>query len=180
MQAGETDLKNLRKLGKIGCKGAYPNKCYGDIMKCIPYNIGIPQGITCSLPFKTGLNDLWQTFAAPYMFAALWSQYQCIWELQHSAVCGAFARLLENQSITSRNEWESSSCSGRSRNTSDTDIIHGDDVPITGVGKSCVPRWLSFPGLQWWAPEQHAPLSSLYTGYSTNFDVSILTKTTIL
>lgn len=137
MQAGETDLKNLKKIGAIGCKGAYPNKCYGDIMKCIPYNIGIPQGITCSLPFKTGLNNLWQTFLLPHtMFAALWSQYQCIWS---SSILPCAARLRDFWKIN-RSHPAMSGNPLAARADLETRVIpisfHGDDVPITGVGKS--------------------------------------------
>ena len=121
----EKQISKIKRIGEIGCKG-----CYGDIMKCIPYNIGIPQGITCSLPFKTGLNNLWQTFLLPHtMFAPLWSQYQSIWK---QSIMSCAARLREFWKINRSHP----AMNGNPLAERAPISFYGDDVPSTGVGKS--------------------------------------------
>ena len=101
------------------------------------YNIGIPRGITCSLPFKTGLNNLWQSFLLPHaMFAALWSQYQSIWR---KSILPSAARLRQFWEIN-RSHPAMSGNPLAARADLDSKVIpvsfHGDDVPFTGLGKS--------------------------------------------
>ena len=148
-----SSLMDLEKISNIGCSGTYANKCYGDLLKVIPYNIHVPRPMFTRLPFKSPLDSLTQGMLWPHeLFAVIYEHYkatwsQCIlpsterlnlfWETNknHPAMAGSKVQTIENYE-----SWVVPLC------------LHGDDVPITGVGKSwcqqmTVFSWSSLIGL---------------------------------
>ena len=53
-----TSLEELRKIGEIGSRGFYPNKCYLEFISAIPMKINIPEAMSCRLHFKNPLGML--------------------------------------------------------------------------------------------------------------------------
>lgn len=137
MKNGETNLNDLKRIGEIGCSGTYSNKCYGDIMKCIPYKIQIPEVTGCSIPFKAGLNSLWQSFLLPHqLFAAIYEHYPGAWS---KSIMPSAARLRQFWSTNISHPTMTGNPLADRADLRDRIIpisFHGDDVPITGVGKS--------------------------------------------
>lgn len=136
MTAQKTSLKDLEKLARIGSSGVYGNKCYGNIMKTLPIQIALPEVAEARLPFKGG-NWLPQSFLLPHeLFARV---FHCFKDTWRKCVVPSTARL---------EEFWRSNCEHPAMAGSDLKerahyqqyavpiSMHGDDVPITGVGKS--------------------------------------------
>lgn len=133
----DTNLGDLQVVSEIGASGRYPNKCYGDLMRKLPVEIKVPLAYKHNLPFKNPLDSLRQAFLLPHeLFASIWQFYPATWR---KFVMPCARRL--------RAFWESN----RSHPVFPThDVqhrgdytercipisLHGDDVPITGIGKA--------------------------------------------
>lgn len=77
---GVTSLEELRKIGDIGSRGFYPNKCYFEFISAIPMKINIPEAMSCRLPFKTPLGMLNQCMLWPHeLFSAIYNFYKGTW-----------------------------------------------------------------------------------------------------
>ena len=134
MKEMRTDLSDLKKCGMIGCSGFYQNKCYSDLMKTLPLEIHIPKPTLTQLPFKCG--NLLQGFLLPHeLFLCIYHFYPATWRL---SVVPSDDRLEEfwqtNTHHPAMTEMKISQKPGYRRRCVPISL-HGDDVPITGVGK---------------------------------------------
>ena len=148
-----SSLLDLEKIAGIGCSGTYANKCYADLLKVVPYKIDVPKPMSTRLPFKSPLDSLTQGILLPHeLFACIYNHYKATWDQcilpsterlklfwftnrDHPAMTGSLVQSIENY-----DSWVIPLC------------LHGDDVPITGVGKSwcqqmTVFSWSSLTGL---------------------------------
>ena len=135
LQNLETDLKDLETIANIGMCGHYANKCYADLMKNIPLTIEIPHPTLVSLPFQSG--SLLQGFILPHeLFSVVFHSYPSTWS---KCMAPSAERLAEFWATNSSHP------AFEARNLAQIPdyqricvpiALHGDDVPITGVGKS--------------------------------------------
>lgn len=137
MKNTESNLEDLLKISQVGSEGKYSNKCYGDFMNAIPFESKVPHPGISKLPFKSPLGELTQSFLWPHeLFAIIWRWYPGAWS---RSVFPGDDRL---QSFWDQN-MNHPAMEGCDLPTRDSFkrrcipiSIHGDDVPITGVGKS--------------------------------------------
>ena len=151
MKEMKTDLSDLKKCGKIGCAGFYQNKCYSDLMQTLPLEIHIPKPTLTRLPFKCG--NLLQGFLLPHeLFSCIYHFYPATWR---RSVVPSDDRLEEfwqtNTHHPAMAEMKISQKLGYRRRCVPISM-HGDDVPITGVGKTwcqllTVFSWSAMTGL---------------------------------
>ena len=128
--------QDLEKLAAVGVSGAYPNKCYTDIMRnCIP-QVQLPEPFLFKLPFKAPVLEQLQSCLLPHeMFSALYHSYKATWRkciCPSAEACEQFWASVDSHpavtnGIRSRANYKSY-CIPLA--------IHGDGVPLTGVGKS--------------------------------------------
>ena len=136
MKEQRTTLGNLERVSTIGCGGRYPNKCFGELMQRIPYEIKVPDPFVEKLPFKSPLNSLSQGFLLPHeLFAAIWEWYPNTWNkyiLPNKPKLQEFwNRNMDHPSMASHSVKDRENFSTLCVPFS----LHGDDVPVTGVGK---------------------------------------------
>ena len=149
---GVTSLEELRKVGDIGSRGYYPNKCFSEFISAIPMKINIPEAMSCRLPFKNPLGMLNQCMLWPHeLFSAIWHFYPGTWR---RSILPSQERLCE---FWRTNRLHPSFFASEVKLIPDFDqwvvplSIHGDEVPITGIGKSwaqqmVVMSWSSMVG----------------------------------
>lgn len=137
MKASRTNLNDLERISTIGCSGMYPNKCYGELISRIPFKIKVPFPLVEKIPFKKPLNLLSQAILLPHeLFAAIWEWYPNTWG-KHILPAGERLRAFWR---SKKNHPSMASHDLRFREDYERKAIpisfHGDDVPITGIGKS--------------------------------------------
>ena len=140
-----TTLYHLERMSTIGCSGLYPNKCYSELMNRIPYQIHVPKPLSVKIPFKKPLNKLDQAILLPHeLFASIWEWYPETWSkavLPSKPALRDFWKSNETHPIMESHDLKTR------ENYSDWAIplsLHGDDVPITGVGKAWVSAMTTF------------------------------------
>ena len=145
LKENRSSLGELERISTIGYSGLYPNKCYSELMQRIPYAIKIPKPFTLSLPFKKPYKQLDQGFLLPHeLFASIFEWYPKTWT---KSVVPSQASL--------RNFWKTNinHPTMRTHDLKDREnfqewavpiSLHGDDVPITGVGKAWVSQMTTF------------------------------------
>ena len=145
MAEKETDLQDLERVSTIGSSGLYPNKCYGELMQRIPYEIKVPKPLSAPLPFKRPLNELQQAFLLPHeLFASIWEWYPKTWA---KAIVSSKSSLREFWATNRHHPAMESHDLKDKPNYCEWAIpvsLHGDDVPITGVGKAWVSQMTTF------------------------------------
>ena len=126
----------IETLASAGCEGAYPNKVYGDIMsRCMPAT-ALPQPFLFRLPFRRPFGELLQSCLLPHeLFASIYHNYKSTWAkciVKSEEVCEHFWKTMEGHpaivpGMTSRPNFFRRCIPF---------ALHGDGVPLTGVGKS--------------------------------------------
>lgn len=132
--------KDLDDLASLGSDGAYPNNCHRDILMCLPEN-KTPEALHFTLMCKTPRSGVYAPkhmhMLLPHeMFAHLyheypehWKQYVCPSKDCLESFWSDIARhpALAGNPIKDEADW--------ARNTVPLSL-HGDGVPVKGVGKS--------------------------------------------
>ena len=128
--------EEIQKLSSVGCDGAYPNKCYADIMsRCMP-QAKLPEPFLFKLPFREPVGLLLQACLLPHqLFAAIYHNYKATWTkciVKSEQVCESFWKTMAGHpavvpEMTSRANFYKRCIPF---------ALHGDGVPLTGVGKS--------------------------------------------
>lgn len=128
-------LRDLRILANLGTKGKWANNVHNELMKKVEHVPKTPKPYSARIPLK-GYPDSMQLVLLPHeMFSCIYSSYQHVWKTavapsvekvqkfwramrQHPQLFQHPLRLVEN--------WDSLTIPL---------ALHGDGVPITGVGK---------------------------------------------
>lgn len=145
MKEGRTNLAHLERMSAIGSSGRYPNKCYGDLMARIPFKVKIPVSMSASLPFKMPLRWLRQSFLLPHeLFAAIWNFYPHTWAKYIKPSAERVAQFWDANFGHPAMQTHSVRLRPDLREKAVPISFHGDDVPITGVGKSWCNQMTTF------------------------------------
>ena len=125
----------IADLAGVGSSGAYPNKCYGDIMRrCIP-DIKLPEPFLFKLPYKQPVGEVLQSMMLPHeLFSAIFTHYPATWTKSmhpsHEA-CEHFWTSMEGHPAVTDGL--------KNRRNFKTHCVplalHGDGVPLTAIGK---------------------------------------------
>lgn len=137
MKELRTNLKDLERVATIGCTGVYPNKCFSELMSRIPFDVKLPLPFVEKIPFKKPLNLLPQAILLPHeLFSSIWEWYPNTWKkhilpstdrLREFWRTNQFHPSMASHSLKTRENFQSRAIPFS---------FHGDDVPITGVGKA--------------------------------------------
>ena len=153
LAAGRSTLQDLKKVADIGTKGAHPNKCYADLVRTCPFKLVIPEPISCKLLFKEPLKWLTQSMLLPHqLFSSIYHDFRATWT---KTILPSTDRLKKFWATNRDHPAFTASRVGRVPEFDSTVIpisLHGDDVPITGLGKSWAAgmtmfSWSSMVGL---------------------------------
>ena len=80
LKENTSNLLDLEKMAGIGCEGLYSNKCFGDLMKVLPFRLNVPAAMTTRLPFKAPLQSLTQGILMPHeLFSFIFHHYPATW-----------------------------------------------------------------------------------------------------
>ena len=131
----ETQPARLLKLASLGTAGAHPSNCHRDLMAYLPQQSRLPSAHQVMMPFKAG--PLLQSLMLPHeVFSKLYHQYPEYWrscflpggDKELAAFWKGFAGhpSMADGTFQSRPSY---------RTTLIPLGIHGDGVPITGLGK---------------------------------------------
>jgi len=130
----------------IGVDGQYSNKCYADLMKKVETNITLPQPHREHLKFAGRLGEQVQEMLLPYeMFAAF---YQC--KPTWSSVIVPDPDLLSkfwNSQKKGHPQWKGHPLESFSAEQLQKMVpisLHGDEVPVTGIGKQWSRKMVNF------------------------------------
>ena len=127
--------EELDRLAATGCSGAYPNKVYHDIMRnCIP-NIGLPRPFLFKLPYKEPLGELLQSCLLPHeVFSSIYNNYKATWRKcvhPSNEACEKFWLAMDGHPATT----DGIKCRENYKTHCVPLALHGDGVPLTGIGK---------------------------------------------
>ena len=135
----------LEILANLGDGGRYPNKCHAEFLKHVEPNLMTPKPADISLPFKAPLGDRTQSLLLPHeMFASIYEHYPHAWTqniIPDEETLGSFwdsmaaHPQMAGHPIAARPDFRSR-CIPLG--------LHGDDVPITGLGKIWVSKMTQF------------------------------------
>lgn len=136
MKHNKTSLADLEKMAANGSHGFYANKCYSGLMKSLPVPVQIPQMTVGRLPFQGG-KWLQQAFLLPHeLFSCIYHSFPDTW-----AKCMVPAKERLQSFWRSNREHPAMAASDLPTKEGYDHLavpisMHGDDVPITGIGKS--------------------------------------------
>lgn len=138
-------LPDLEKLAQLGGSGQYPSRCNSELLAFLEPSVKLSPAFTASLPFKAPLMDQQQDFLLPHqVFADIYREYP-----------DAFQQNLLNSEDELERFWEAAKGNPqyddhpiRDRPNFSRKCIpigmHGDDVPITGIGKGWTSKMTMF------------------------------------
>ena len=133
----QRDTAKLRALGNAGSQGKYKNKCYQAVMKIAEDGLRLPAPFLARFPFKAPWKSVLQAVMLPHiLFSSIYHQYAATWR---KSVCPSmdvlekfWTDMVESGNpnvqgaLTRRKNWKRR-CVPLA--------VHGDGVPVTGVGK---------------------------------------------
>lgn len=132
----ESSLDDLRNLAQLGSRGAFPNNVHRDLMARMSAQVHLPEPFAINMPFKAPLGDRLQSVLLPHeMFASLYHDYPEAWktyivpDIATLSMFWAAARhhpQLASHPLLQRNQYEKLAVPLG---------IHGDGVPVIGIGK---------------------------------------------
>ena len=138
------DLSKLRQLAAAGTNGQHQHKCYADVMKVAAPDNRLPSAFLQRLPFKAPLQTLLQAFLLPHMlFSAIYHSYPDTWR---QCICPDAKRVEEFWRSVEGSPCVVAAIKAK-RNFRQRLIplaLHGDGVPVTGLGKGWVQTVTNF------------------------------------
>lgn len=140
------DLTKLKQLGEAGSHGRYANKVYQAVYKVAAQGIRIPTPSLVKIPFKSPWGMMLQAVMLPHiLFASIYSGYKNTWK---KCICPSLEALEQfwtimvetgnpniTPAMTRKKDWK--------RRLIPL-ALHGDGVPVTGLGKSWVKTVTNF------------------------------------
>ena len=128
-------MEDLRRLAQIGSRGALANNAHRDIM-AFTTGVNLPEPCAVSMPFKAPLGDRMQSVLLPHeMFASLYHNYPDAWKkyiVPDTARLGLFWAKMQHHPqmaghpLLQRDQYDKLAVPLG---------IHGDGVPVVGIGK---------------------------------------------
>ncbi|OLP80377.1 hypothetical protein AK812_SmicGene39217 [Symbiodinium microadriaticum] len=136
---------DLERLARLGTSGQYPSRCNSELLAFLEPSVKLCPAYTATVPFKAPLLDKQQDMLLPHeVFSSMFHQYP-----------EAFENNLLNSEAELERFWEAARNHPQYQGhpISDRDTfqrkcvpigIHGDDVPITGIGKGWTSKMTIF------------------------------------
>ena len=165
-QCSAQDLKALRKVmgdqgltlpqktsveqdqeavASIGVGGQYSNKCYSDLMKKVEGNISLPKPYRTRMKFAKPLGDQVQEMLLPHELFAAFFQYKATWNKVVLPDQTLPLKFWKAQHL--HPQWKGHPVESMSDAQLKMIIplsLHGDEVPVTGIGKQWSRKMVNF------------------------------------
>lgn len=130
--------QDVEMVATIGCKGQYTNKCYSDLMARIEPNMFLPKPYKCKMRFSKGLGEKTQEILLPHMMLSAFYKCGKFWKrtiLPEEDQCLQFWHA---QKLGKHPQWHGHPLESMDDSALSVVLpisLHGDEVPVTGVGK---------------------------------------------
>ena len=137
---------DVSMVATIGCSGQYQNKCYSDLMSRIEPNLTLPKPHKCKMKFAGKLGEQTQEMLLPHeMFAAFYSNTK-FWQTVILPDEDHPLTFWHAQREGKHPQWnghplQEMDDAGLSKVIPVS--LHGDEVPVTGLGKQAVSSSIS-------------------------------------
>ena len=133
---GTGHAEDLKNMAKIGTEGHHQNKCYADLMKqCL--DISIPRPFVATLPFVKPLHDQFQSMLLPHeLFSSIYHSYKGAWRQSLYGSADSVRKFWQAQASHPQMAGHPVSFKPNRFTLAIPLSLHGDDVPVTGVGKA--------------------------------------------
>ena len=133
---GTGHAEDLKNMAKIGTEGHHQNKCYADLMKqCL--DISIPRPFVATLPFVKPLHDQFQSMLLPHeLFSSIYHSYKGAWRQSLYGSADSIRKFWQAQASHPQMAGHPVSFKPNRLTLAIPLSLHGDDVPVTGVGKA--------------------------------------------
>ena len=142
---GGESMADLRALASIGTSGANLQNCQRDLMRHLEPKVAVPPAYVAKLPFKEPVGARSQAFFLPHiMFSTLYNEFHETFESSVVPNAGELPRFWD--SVAHHPQMDRRPVKDRS-NFRDRCVpigVHGDDVPITGIGKGWTSKMTVF------------------------------------
>ena len=128
-------MPDLRALSEIGAGGEQPQNCFRDLMRKLEHNVRLPHAYTAKVPFKK-LGDTTQHFLLPHeLFAALYTEHPAAF--RHSLLPNPDDVPAWWDAVQEHPQMQRHPVKDRAdyKTRCLPLALHGDDVPVHGIGK---------------------------------------------
>ena len=139
--------QDLESVATIGVSGQYSNKCYSDLMKKVEPNISLPQPHQVQLRFANPLGERIQEILLPREMLAAIYEHKATWDkviLPDEGLPLKFWRAQENGKHPQWSGHPLEHFADRELGKVIPLSLHGDEVPVTGIGKQWSRKMVNF------------------------------------
>ena len=139
--------QDLESVATIGVSGQYSNKCYSDLMKKVEPNISLPQPHQVQLRFANPLGERIQEILLPHEMLAAIYEHKATWDKVILPDEGLPLKFWRAQKNGKHPQWSGHPL----EHFADRELgkviplsLHGDEVPVTGIGKHWSRKMVNF------------------------------------
>ncbi|CAK9091525.1 unnamed protein product [Durusdinium trenchii] len=132
--------QDLESVATIGVSGQYSNKCYSDLMKKVEPNISLPQPHQVQPRFANPLGERIQEILLPREMLAAIYEHKATWDKV----------ILPDEGLPLK-FWRAQKNGKPLEHFADRELgkviplsLHGDEVPVTGIGKQWSRKMVNF------------------------------------
>lgn len=139
--------QDLRSVASIGVQGQYSNKCYVDLMKKIEANMTLPLPHRERMRFKAPLGEQVQEILLPHeFFASLWEHDATFHKVvvPEPDICKKFWKTQKAAKHPALDGHPLQHLNDEQLNMMVPISLHGDEVPVTGIGKQWSRKMVNF------------------------------------
>ena len=138
-------MPDLLAFSQLGSQGANPQNCYRDLMRQVEPKVRTPLAHTATIPFKDPLGDCEQSFFLPHeMFAGIYNDFPNTWK--HSVLPDQAELYKFWDEVQDHPQLREHPLGDRPdyKRRCVPIAVHGDDVPIVGIGKGWTSKMTVF------------------------------------
>lgn len=136
--------KDQEAVASIGVGGQYSNKCYSDLMKKVEGNISLPQPYRTIMKFAK-LGDQVQEMLLPREMFSAFFQYKATWKKVVVPDQSLLLKFWKAQEL--HPQWKGHPVESLTNAQLKMVVpisLHGDEVPVTGIGKQWSRKMVNF------------------------------------
>lgn len=128
-------LADLRTLANLGTKGKWSNNMHPELMRRVEHVPQTPQPYQANIPLKGFPNSVQYLLLPHEMFASIWAHYQHVWTTCVAPSVDTVQKFWRSMRLHPQlHQHPMCSTPGWDQTTIPL-AVHGDGVPITGIGK---------------------------------------------
>ena len=139
--------KDLSSVASIGAQGQYSNKCYVDLMKTVEANMTLPLPHRERMRFKAPLGEQVQEILLPHEFFAALYEHDATFHkvvVPEPDICKKFWKAQKAAKHPALDGHPLQHLNDEHLNMVVPISLHGDEVPVTGIGKQWSRKIVNF------------------------------------